>query len=325
VRNKLEKGDGMSFAEFSYPLLQGWDWWHLFSNYDTQIQVGGSDQYGNIVAGMDAVKYIAQNQYKVLESRLPNPLDSSGVLKHNHQPIGITTPLLTTTAGDKIGKSAGNAMWLSASMTSSFDLYGVSVSSSFYAHRLVNLTWLQFLLRIADTDVEMYLKLFTFVELDEISRIMQEHNIDPGKRKAQHLLAQEVLRLVHGQGAAQQTTFEHWSMRRPDALVKSSATGGQGTAPASVRLKREEVIGAAWGLVLQSAGIASSRSEAGRMMVAGSIYVARGVGSDAEAEANQFIPVKNPRAAIQNADLCNGKLLLRIGKWKVRVIELVDE
>jgi tyrosyl-tRNA synthetase len=313
----------MSFAEFSYPLLQGWDWWHLFSNYDTQIQVGGSDQYGNIVAGIDAVKYIAQNEYKVLDSREPNPLDSNGVLKHHHQPMGLTTPLLTTSAGEKIGKSAGNAMWLSRSMTSAFDLYGVSVSTSFHAPSFVNLTWLQFLLRIADTDVEMYLKLFTFVELDEISRVMQEHNIDPGRRKAQHLLAQEVLRLVHGQEAVQQTTFEHWSMRRPDALATTSATGGQRTPP--VRLKRDEVIGEAWRVVLHSAGIASSRSEAGRMMVAGSVYVARGVGSDAEADAKQFIPVKNPRAAIQNADLCDGKLLLRIGKWKVRVIELVDE
>jgi tyrosyl-tRNA synthetase len=185
------------------------------------------------------------------------------------------------------------------------------------------LTQLQFLLRIADADVEMYLKLFTFVELDQITKVMQEHNTDPGKRQAQRLLAYEVLRLVHGPHAAEHTTWEHWKSRTPGALAQSSDAGGEGNT--AVRLRRTEVIGAAWGLVLHSAGIASTRSQSGRMMVAGSVYVARGVGSGAEAEAKHFISVKNPRAVIQNADLCNGRLLLRIGKWKVRVIELVDE
>lgn len=120
----MEKGDGMSFAEFAYPLLQGWDWWHMYSTMDVQIQVGGSDQYGNIIAGMDAVKYIAQNQEPT--SQPPAGLDDQGRLRDEHVPMGLTVPLLTTASGEKFGKSAGNAVWLKRSMTSPFDLYGVS-------------------------------------------------------------------------------------------------------------------------------------------------------------------------------------------------------
>lgn len=123
VKNKLEKGDGMSFAEFTYPLLQGWDWWHMFHTMDTQIQVGGSDQYGNIIAGIDAVKHIAQSQ----QTSLPQEkFDAEGRLLDDYAPVGLTVPLLTTAGGEKFGKSAGNAVWLDPEMTSSFDLYGVS-------------------------------------------------------------------------------------------------------------------------------------------------------------------------------------------------------
>lgn len=115
----MEKGDGMSFSEFTYPLLQGWDWWHMYQKHGTQVQVGGSDQYGNIIAGMDAVKFIAQNE----------AADSPGADKALPEPMGVTVPLLTTASGEKFGKSAGNAIWLDLKMTSSFDLYGVSFES----------------------------------------------------------------------------------------------------------------------------------------------------------------------------------------------------
>ena len=110
----MEKGDGMSFSEFTYPLLQGWDWWHMYKTHGVQVQVGGADQYGNIIAGMDAVRFIAQSEgYGGLEE------------KGTKEPMGLTVPLLTTSSGEKFGKSAGNAIWLDLKMTSSFDLYGV--------------------------------------------------------------------------------------------------------------------------------------------------------------------------------------------------------
>lgn len=108
----------MSFAEFSYPLLQAWDWWTLFQQTGTQVQVGGSDQYGNILFGMEAVKVISRNT--AIEVRR-NPLESE-----IDRPIGFTTPLLTAPSGEKFGKSAGNAIWLDKDMTSTFELYQVS-------------------------------------------------------------------------------------------------------------------------------------------------------------------------------------------------------
>lgn len=111
----MEKGDGMSFSEFTYPLLQGWDWWHMYRTMGVQIQVGGSDQYGNIIAGIDAVRHIAQNH-------------QGRPLVERDAPMGLTVPLLLTSSGEKFGKSAGNAVWLDRGMTSSFDLYGVSLS-----------------------------------------------------------------------------------------------------------------------------------------------------------------------------------------------------
>lgn len=123
VKNKMEKGDGMSFAEFTYPLLQGWDWWHMFQSVGVQIQIGGSDQFGNIVAGLDAVKAIAQSS---IADRTVQWATSNGSIRDEFAPMGLTTPLLTTAAGEKFGKSAGNAVWLDPGMTSPFDLYGVS-------------------------------------------------------------------------------------------------------------------------------------------------------------------------------------------------------
>jgi tyrosyl-tRNA synthetase len=112
----LANGDGMSLAEFTYPIMQAWDWWNLFQK-GFQVQVGGSDQFGNILFGMDAVKSISKNTAIEL---IRNPLEDD-----LEKPMGFTTPLLTTSSGEKFGKSAGNAIWLDPDMTSLFDLYQV--------------------------------------------------------------------------------------------------------------------------------------------------------------------------------------------------------
>lgn len=106
----------MSFAEFSYPLMQAWDWWVLFKK-GVQVQVGGADQFGNILFGMDAVKHVAKNT--------AIDIDRRPVEEDVDKPVGLTTPLLTTASGEKLGKSAGNAVWLDKDMTSTFELYQV--------------------------------------------------------------------------------------------------------------------------------------------------------------------------------------------------------
>lgn len=126
VKTRLEKGDGMSFAEFSYPLVQAWDWWHLFQR-GVQLQIGGGDQFGNILAGAEAVKMIAkESQDYQAAARQAKTIDGKYGVDVTSDPLGFTVPLLTTSSGEKFGKSAGNAIWLDPQMTSIFELYQVS-------------------------------------------------------------------------------------------------------------------------------------------------------------------------------------------------------
>ena len=118
VKTRMENGDGMSFAEFTYPILQSWDWWHMYHTKRIQVQIGGSDQMGNIITGMDAVNYIRKNHY--------DPAVRQEKENFLMKPMGFTVPLLTTASGEKFGKSAGNAIWLDTDMTSAFDLYQVN-------------------------------------------------------------------------------------------------------------------------------------------------------------------------------------------------------
>lgn len=115
----MESSDGMSFSEFCYPVLQAWDWWHMFRTNDIQLQIGGADQYGNILSGVDAIKHAA---------KAVSLEEGTQQKKHDQlkTPMGFTVPLLTTPSGEKFGKSAGNAVWLDKEQTSVFDLYGVS-------------------------------------------------------------------------------------------------------------------------------------------------------------------------------------------------------
>lgn len=108
--------EGMSFAEFCYPVLQAWDWWVMFRDHDVSMQIGGSDQYGNILSGVDGIKYALKVQ-------------EDGTTETS-TPLGFTVPLLTTPSGEKFGKSAGNAIWLDKEQTSVFDLYGVRTGPS---------------------------------------------------------------------------------------------------------------------------------------------------------------------------------------------------
>lgn len=120
----MQQGDGMSFAEFTYPLLQSWDWWYMYSTKDIQVQVGGSDQFGNILTGIDAIDYIRFNHFD--PDVRQDETKMQGKERLLTKPMGFTVPLLTTKSGEKFGKSAGNAVWLDSDMTSAFDLYQVN-------------------------------------------------------------------------------------------------------------------------------------------------------------------------------------------------------
>ncbi|KAL8868622.1 MAG: hypothetical protein Q9174_004869 [Haloplaca sp. 1 TL-2023] len=332
ARKKMESGDGLSFAEFTYPILQAYDWWHMYNNFPlngVQLQIGGSDQYGNIMAGVDAVNYIRRNHYA------PEIRQTDDTF--TKKPMGFTTPLLTTSSGAKFGKSAGNAIWLDKDMTSPFDLY-------------------QFFLRSSDDDVHRYLKLFTFMPFFEIEQVMTEQNLDRSKRVAQRRLAREVLSLVHGEEEVKAVEAQHGIFFKPsktalkrmarDASQPREAGHGKSKSnditpllnkhagpdkpgPASsVTLPRSLVFDQQIGRVLYAAGVVSSRSEGHRLIAKKGAYVGSLPGKQHTNMGNNidFTPVGNWTNDYINRFIIDEQLLvLRAGKWRVKMITIIPD
>ncbi|AHN22918.1 tyrosine--tRNA ligase [Lysinibacillus sphaericus] len=155
---------GISFTEFAYTLIQGIDYNHLYNNYNCRIQVGGSDQWGNITTGLEVIRKTHEEETKA---------------------FGITIPLVTKADGTKFGKTAGGAVWLDSKKTSPYEFY-------------------QFWINAADADVIKYLKIFTFLTREEIEALAVSVEEEPHLRKAQKALAEEMTRLIHGQEALDQ-------------------------------------------------------------------------------------------------------------------------
>ena len=157
VKNRIsgEGTDGMSFTEFTYQLVQGYDFFHLYDAEDVTIQMGGSDQWGNITTGTELVRR-----------------------KAGGKAYAITCPLITKSDGSKFGKSEGGNIWLDANRTSPYKFY-------------------QYWLNTSDEDAEKYIKIFTFLEENEIETIIAEHKEAPHQRLLQKTLAKEVTITVH--------------------------------------------------------------------------------------------------------------------------------
>ena len=314
VKLKMEKGDGMSFAEFCYPLLQAWDWWHQYSHEDVQIQIGGSDQFGNIVTGIDAIRHMRKFSEK--HRTMSSNVHESAM----HEPLGLTVPLLTTTSGEKFGKSAGNAIWLDKSMTPVFDLYGFFVSTP-------------------DADVERLLRVLTLLDLEHIKSVMQEQSRHPSKRVAQHLLARHFVEMVHGEEEAEKAEAQHRaSFGRVDDTPENTFVE-MVRKDVEVRLARSQVIGQNLARVLQLAGFVSSRSKAQNLIELDAIRVYRKASApESKSSAFSFVKlaemlprltdrkVKDKIVFVENDWVLEDKfLVIRIGrKAKILTIELTD-
>jgi tyrosyl-tRNA synthetase len=161
VKKRLsgEAGDGMSFTEFTYQLIQGYDFYHLHKHYNCLLQMGGSDQWGNITTGTELVRRMNTNT--------------------EAKAFALTTPLITKADGSKFGKSEGGNIWLDADKTSVYKFY-------------------QFWLNTSDEDSEKYIKIFTFLDKYIIDALIAEHKEAAHLRVLQRRLAEEVTILVHG-------------------------------------------------------------------------------------------------------------------------------
>ncbi|KAK2792355.1 tyrosyl-tRNA synthetase [Onygenales sp. PD_10] len=313
VKNRLNGGSGMSFAEFCYPLMQAWDWWQLIKQQNVLVQVGGSDQAGNIMFGMETIKLIMKKDTEYWRKHWDGKVSQSAA------PMGFTTPLLTTPSGEKFGKSAGNAVWLDKDMTPVFDLY-------------------QFFLRTPDQNVEQYLKYFTFLPIPEITELMTKHNEDPSARVAQHKLAYEFVELIHGPIEATKAEAAHRSLF---AKNDNEATAGveipperrlSDTNPLNLpsphaTLPRSLVAGQFFHKVLWSAGLVNSKAEGFRLIVNNGASV--GSRSDAQAsmdDALSYVPIKTWSADVTEKFIIdNSLLILRVGKWKLKIVKVVSD
>ena len=155
IKRRLDTG--ITFAEFTYTLLQGYDFMHLYETKNCIMQVEGSDQWGNITTGIDLINK-----------------------KLNKKAYAFTMPLILDANGNKFGKSEGNALWLDKEKTSSYEIY-------------------QYLINSSDEKVEEYLKVYTFLNKEEIETLMEKHNQKPEERLAQKTLAKEFITDLRGE------------------------------------------------------------------------------------------------------------------------------
>jgi len=233
VRRRLEgREQGITYTEFTYQLLQAYDFAHLHATHGCVLQGGGSDQWGNITAGIDLTRRL-----------------------HGGQVYGLVWPLLTTADGAKFGKSAGNAVWLDAGMTSPYAYY-------------------QYWLNAADADVERFLKLFTFLPLAEVAEVAAAHAADPASRVGQRTLAREATRILHGDEgveAAERATTVLFGDEPYASLGDAVLADAFGEAPTVElpRVRLEEGIGLLE--LLTACGASASNGEARRLVEQGAV------------------------------------------------------
>jgi len=232
VRARMDSEAGMSYCEFSYQLIQAYDFLHLWDTENCRIQIGGSDQWGNITAGTDLIRKL-----------------------RGGEAFGMTFPIICDSSGQKFGKTAGNAIYLDHNRTSYYDFY-------------------QFFIRTEDADVIRFLKIFTFLPLDQIEAMAQEMATAPEKRLAQRTLAEEMTRTVHGaeglaiaQRASQVLFGGSMEGMRADDLIKVFANVPSRELPLA-SIKEAGLLD-----VAVDAGLCKSKGEARRLVTEGGFYV----------------------------------------------------
>jgi len=214
VKLRLERDQPLSFLEFNYMILQSYDFVELAKRYDCAMQMGGSDQWGNIVMGVELGRRVAEKQL-----------------------FGLTTPLLTTASGAKMGKTAAGAVWLSAQRLSVYDYY-------------------QYWRNTEDADVIRFMKLFTDLPLDEIEKLAKLQGAEINEAKK--ILAFETTKLCHGEAAAAEAA---------ETARRAFEEGQSAEGLPTVELPKAELAAGIGVLDLfVRAGLAASKGEARRLV-----------------------------------------------------------
>ncbi len=225
VKLRLERDQEMSFIEFNYMILQAYDFVELARNYGCNLQMGGSDQWGNIINGVDLGRRMKNKEVEA------------------HQLYALTTPLLTTASGAKMGKTASGAVWLNADMFSAYDYW-------------------QFWRNTEDADVARFLKLFTLLPMDEIAKLEALQGADINNAKIR--LATEATALIHGTDAANQAA---------DTARKTFEQGIVATNLPTFEYPRAEIIGMGVLDAFRITQLCASNGEARRLIAGGGLSV----------------------------------------------------
>lgn len=271
IKKRLDTPDeSISYTEFSYALLQGFDYLVLHEKYGVDLQIGGSDQWTNILSGVD-----------LIHKRLGKQVYALGM------------PLITDATGKKFGKSEGNAIWLDAKKTSPFKFY-------------------QFWINLPDTGIEKYLRAYTFLSLTEINVLLELHRNNPGERQAQETLARLVTEVVHGPSAVAQAVAASDALFGTTPFHELSREARQvalAEAPSVAILKSDLAVGYSLAEALVAGGLASSKSDARRLIEGKGITLGG-------------LPITDPEQKLYAGDLTSGYTLVRKGKQGVLIIVL---
>lgn len=243
VKKRMESESGISYTEFTYQLLQGYDFVHLSKNMGIKVQVGGSDQWGNITAGTELARKMCGSE----DGDEDNDAASC---------FGLTFPLLLKADGTKFGKSESGALFLSASMLSPYNFY-------------------QYLLKTTDNDVVKFLKMLTFLSMEEIEEIetsMSQPDYKPNT--AQRILAENVTRFVHGEEGLRQALSATEALA-PGSETKLSAEAleaAAGDCP-TASISRADVIGKPLPDIMVQVGMQPSKAAVRRMIKGGGVRI----------------------------------------------------
>ena len=233
VKSRMSSEHGISFTEFSYMTMQAYDFLHLHDHHGCRLQGGGSDQWGNITAGIDLVRRVRQ---------------APG--------YGLTFPLMTTAAGAKFGKSAGNAIWLDPARTTPWEFY-------------------QYLVRQDDRDVIRFLRTYTFLPDQRIEELERQLAAHPDERDAQKALAYEVTALVHGPEAAREMQYaaEVVYDQHIRGIGERTLRDVFAAVPTSTITRQQLEAGMDILEIMLGSGMVKSKGEGRRLLDAGGVYV----------------------------------------------------
>jgi tyrosyl-tRNA synthetase len=262
VKKRLESEVGMSFTEFSYQLVQGYDFYHLWKHKNCVLQMGGSDQWGNIVTGTEFIRR-----------------------KDGGQAFALTSPLIKKSDGTKFGKTEGGNVWLDAKKTSPYQFY-------------------QFWLNASDDDAVNYIKIFTFLNQQEVEILINKHAEAPHQRELQKALAADITERVHGV-AALETAFKTTDFLFGNGsldFLKSLDDEGvltvfEGIAQFKISKTEFKTGFDVLTLLADKTAIFPSKGEAKKMIAGGGVSVNR-----------EKVP--NPEKVFEVADLINDKFLV---------------